>query len=300
MFYDISLKIGYHYQNPVLGGRHILRILPNTLQGRQTVHSSFLTLDPLPAERFEFTDFFGNAATSLAYTDWIKDTLFAITLKVEKLPVFQGSDCSPTRADLQQSLLQLRNIGPDSPHHFLSTSPRIPRNTDIIDWARTQTQSCASVYSVAQRICYQIFTDMTFDPASTAVDMPVEQAFANRRGVCQDYTHIAITALRGLGIPAAYMSGFMRTLPPEGEPRLEGADAMHAWVGVWCGEDMGWVEFDPTNNILAGEDHVLIAKGRDYFDVAPVKGSLFFSGQQTTTQSVDVIESSPLVANSDS
>ena len=95
--------------------------------------------------------------------------------------------------------------------------------------------------------------------------------------------------MRGIGIPAGYVSGFLRTTPPKGRPRLEGADAMHAWVRAWCGPEMGWVEYDPTNAVIAGEDHIVVARGRDYFDIAPVKGVLRTAGEHTSTQSVDVI-----------
>jgi transglutaminase-like putative cysteine protease len=98
-----------------------------------------------------------------------------------------------------------------------------------------------------------------------------------------------ISCLRGVGIPAGYVSGFLRTIPPEGKPRLEGADAMHAWVRAWCGEEMGWIEFDPTNAVLAGEDHIVIARARDYFDVAPVRGVTRSAGAHTSSQAVDVV-----------
>jgi transglutaminase-like putative cysteine protease len=130
---------------------------------------------------------------------------------------------------------------------------------------------------------------MTFDPEATTVDTPAAEAFAKRHGVCQDFTHVMIACLRGIGIPAAYVSGFLRTHPPPGKPRLEGADAMHAWVRAWCGPGQGWIEFDPTNDKYAGVDHIAVARGRDYSDVAPIKGILRVSGQQKSTQAVDVM-----------
>ena len=121
------------------------------------------------------------------------------------------------------------------------------------------------------------------------VDTPLEEAFSLRRGVCQDFTHIQICALRSLGIPAGYVSGFLRTFPPPGQPRLEGADAMHAWVRAWVGKQVGWIEFDPTNDQFAGTDYIIIGHGRDYGDVAPVKGAVRSAGGHRTQQAVDVI-----------
>ena len=117
----------------------------------------------------------------------------------------------------------------------------------------------------------------------------VIHAFTDGRGVCQDFSHIMIGALRSLSIPAGYVSGLIRTIPPKGRPRLEGADAMHAWVMAWCGAEAGWVELDPTNDVLAGQDHILVARGRDYADVAPVKGIMRIAGAQRGGHSVDVI-----------
>jgi transglutaminase-like putative cysteine protease len=129
---------------------------------------------------------------------------------------------------------------------------------------------------------------MRFDAAATTVETPATEAFAARHGVCQDFTHIMIIALRSLGIPAGYVSGYLRTLPPPGQERLEGADAMHAWVSAWCGPGVGWVEYDPTNAVFAGTDHIVVAYGRDYADVAPVRGAMRTAGGQTSSQSVDV------------
>ena len=131
--------------------------------------------------------------------------------------------------------------------------------------------------------------DMRFDPDATTVDTPPAEAFARRHGVCQDFAQVMIACLRGVGIPAGYVSGFLRTNPPPGQPRLEGADAMHAWVRAWCGWQAGWVEFDPTNAIPAGTDHIVVARGRDYGDVAPVKGILRIAGEQTSEHAVDVV-----------
>ncbi len=131
--------------------------------------------------------------------------------------------------------------------------------------------------------------DFVFDSSATDVKTPASQAFAARRGVCQDFAHIMISGLKGLGLPAAYVSGYLRTIPPAGQPRLEGADATHAWVALWCGDQLGWIGFDPTNAVLAQNDHIVLATGRDYSDVAPIDGIILAPGGQTLTVQVDVI-----------
>ena len=145
------------------------------------------------------------------------------------------------------------------------------------------------VLDLIQKIGEALFNEMSFDAFVTSAETPPEEAFALRKGVCQDYSQIMIACLRSVGIPAGYVSGLIRTTPPSGKPRLEGADAMHAWVMIWCGPDCGWVEFDPTNNQFVGDEYILIARGRDYADVAPIKGVLRLTGNQSCTQAVDVI-----------
>ena len=120
------------------------------------------------------------------------------------------------------------------------------------------------------------------------------EAFTARHGVCQDFAHVMISGLRGLGLAAGYVSGYLRTVPPPGRPRLEGADATHAWVSVWCGEKRGWIGFDPTNAVFAENDHIVLAIGRDYGDVAPIDGIILAPGVQTLKVEVDVIPDTEL------
>ncbi len=159
----------------------------------------------------------------------------------------------------------------------------------IAAYARSFYRPDLSVHEIARSICADIYKTFKYDPNATDVDTSAAEAFELKAGVCQDFTHIMTSALRSLGIPAGYVSGYLRTIPPPGKERLEGADAMHAWVRVWAGRDAGWLEFDPTNNIPAGPDHIVVGYGRDYSDVAPIIGVLRSYGRHNNVQSVDVV-----------
>ncbi|MBD8891002.1 transglutaminase family protein [Roseibium litorale] len=289
MIYDITLRITYSYDSMADADHQILRMIPADLPGEQRVILSNLSIEPQPCERLGRQDFFGNGCVDIAFSDPVSETVFVMKSRVERQEPNNFLDESPDLAGLADELDSFQSVAGLSPHNFRFNSPRIERDTEIGDWARGLIKEGQSVLAIADAVCMAIHSEMTFDPEATTVDTPVLKSFKGRRGVCQDYTHIAISALRDLGIPAGYVSGFLRTIPPEGQPRLEGADAMHAWVMAWCGSSMGWVEFDPTNAMRAGLDHVVIARGRDYFDVAPVKGALRTAGSQTTTQAVDMI-----------
>jgi transglutaminase-like putative cysteine protease len=145
------------------------------------------------------------------------------------------------------------------------------------------------VLAGAAEVMRRIKHDFTYEVGATTVTTTPSMSFSLRRGVCQDFAHIMISGLRGLGLPAAYVSGYLRTVPRSGATRLEGADAMHAWVKVWCGRDAGWQEFDPTNGMRASNDHITVGYGRDYSDVAPIVGVLKTTGGQVGDQAVDVI-----------
>lgn len=289
MMYQIRLSIGYDYASPSAGGRHLLRLLPAHLPGTQELRQATLAISPRPAERGDFTDFFGNAATSVALTAEHSRIVFTATALVDRISSGAGIDTSPPLAALASELAAQRDLGGASPLHFIGPSPRIGAEAEITVFAGRAVQGAQSLRAAVEAFGMALYREMKFDADATTVDTPAIEAFRARHGVCQDFAQVMIAGLRGIGIPAGYVSGFLRTLPPPGQPRLEGADAMHAWVRAWCGAAEGWIEFDPTNGCLVAQDHITVANGRDYGDVAPVAGVLRISGRQTTTQAVDVI-----------
>lgn len=289
MIYDIKLVIDYDYANAATGGRHLACLLPLAHDPDQRLISGALTITPAPEERTDRCDFFGNSVTEFSFRGAHSGIAVMLSARVERFDP-RPSPADATRlADLPAALSQIHSLAPDSPLHFLSPSPRVPPTEDITAFARALVHPGMTLAEILQTIGHTLHGYMHFDPDATTVDTPIAEAFAARHGVCQDFSHIMIAALRGLGIPAGYVSGFLRTLPPPGKPRLEGADAMHAWVRAWCGPTAGWIEFDPTNDKGAGTDHIVVARGRDYSDVVPIKGTLRISGGQESHQAVDVI-----------
>ena len=180
------------------------------------------------------------------------------------------------------------DLGPTSPAHFLFASRLVPLDPQIRDYARLSFPPARPVLDGAIDLMRRIKADFVYQVGATTVETTPAMSFALRRGVCQDFAHIMISGLRGVGLPAAYVSGYLRTVPLQGQARLAGADAMHAWVLVWCGGDVGWCGLDPTNGIFAGNDHVVLAVGRDYADVAPIDGVIFAAGGQQLEVSVSV------------
>jgi transglutaminase-like putative cysteine protease len=180
-------------------------------------------------------------------------------------------------------------LGPACPASYLYPTARTPVLPTITDYARASFTPGRPIIAAAAELTKRIHADFTYDRKATDVATPAAVSFAARRGVCQDFAHIMIAGLRGLGLPAAYVSGYLRTVPPPGRPRLEGADATHAWASVWCGSDYGWVGFDPTNACPAQDDHLILATGRDYGDVAPIEGIILAPGRQTLKVEVDVV-----------
>ena len=288
MLYDLSLHMGYVYDVAASGAHHIVRLLPKSLPDRQRLIAGSLQISPKPDETAAFTDFFHHGATyiHLRAPHEQLDIRMQARVMMQALPL--TADLTPLLAELPEQLRAYWTLDPDSPHHFIGPSPRAQEAPEIAEYAQKCIKPGLTVRQIAETVCRQIHSDFAFDSEATTVDTPAREAFKLKRGVCQDFTHIMIIALRSLGIPAGYVSGFLRTIPPPGQERLEGADAMHAWVRIWCGVG-GWIELDPTNNIPAGTDHVVVAYGRDYSDVAPVIGVLKSYGSHTTVQAVDVV-----------
>lgn len=289
MLYDLSLEIGSDYAHPVSTGRHVLRVMPVDLAGRQEVLASSLQIDPEAESRQDFRAFFGGLGTGFVLRQPHQRMTVTLRAKVEVCPPGWTPQVSARRRDLPAVLAAHASVEPDSPHHFIGNSPRLPSvSAAIADYAEAKSQGAESIHQAAWALMQGIHRDFRYDPKATDVDTSAETAFRLRRGVCQDFTHVMIAGLRAIGIPAGYVSGYLRTLPPPGKPRLVGADAMHAWVRVWCGPAAGWMEYDPTNAVMASEDHIVVAYGRDYADIAPLAGTLKGLGGQSAFQRVDI------------
>ncbi|WP_275785098.1 transglutaminase family protein [Pararhizobium gei] len=289
MLYDINLRITYSYEVPVTGGRHVVRVLPISLPDRQRLIAGTVTCVPAPEERIDSLDFFANPSTSILFRKAHEELVIRMQARIQLEQQALTADFSPGLASFPTEIANVWSLDANSPHHFLGPSPRLPEDPAISAYAHDIVEQDMTIRQIATAVCARIHKDFTYDPKATTVDTTPREAFKLKRGVCQDFTHVMICALRSLGIPAGYVSGFLRTLPPPGKERLEGADAMHAWVRFWCGAASGWLELDPTNNIFAGLDHIVVGHGRDYSDVAPVIGVLKGYGSHKTEQAVDVI-----------
>ncbi|OCX67087.1 transglutaminase [Thioclava sp. SK-1] len=289
MRYEIQLTIDYTYESGSDRGRNIVRLLPCFIPGVQHVEQARLIATPFPDEERHLIDFFGNSASHLVWHNPTPAVSFSIEAYVERLQGDSMHDMSPPLVSLHKELIASRSLHPESPHHFLGPSPRTGPMSAMTAFAKDAITTSHSTLEAIEAVGHALHREMKFDAEATTVETPPSEAFEKRHGVCQDFAHIMIAALRGVGIPAGYVSGFLRTFPPPGKPRLEGADAMHAWVRAWAGQTMGWIEFDPTNDQFAGTDYIKIGHGRDYSDVAPVLGAMRSAGGHDSVQTVDVI-----------
>jgi transglutaminase-like putative cysteine protease len=172
-------------------------------------------------------------------------------------------------------------------YQYAFDSPCVRNSPELADFALPSFTPGRPILAAAADLTRRIHTEFRYDPTATSVNTPPSEVLKTRRGVCQDFAHLAIGCLRSLGLPARYVSGYLLTTPPPGKPRLVGADASHAWFSVYT-PDCDWVDYDPTNNIRPSDQHVTLAWGRDYSDVCPIKGVFFGGGQQVVQVSVDV------------
>ncbi len=195
---------------------------------------------------------------------------------------------NPTLGEVAAMARWSRDLSAAGPAAYLYPSPLIPLDAAIADWCAPDLSPGRDAMEAGIALAQRIQREFEFDATATLVDTPPHDAFLQRRGVCQDFAQIMITGLRAAGLPAAYASGYIRTIPPPGEARLVGADATHAWVLLWCGPVQGWVGLDPTNGIWMAGDHIVMAIGRDYAEIAPVDGVVLGSGAQAMEVSVDV------------
>ena len=289
MLYDVRLRIAYQYAAPAASSRHLVRLFPRTLPDLQRPIATELSVTPIPNERGALTDFFGNQVQEIFIRPPHPSVEFRVQGRIERLAPPPPKNSSKM-SGLEVELKRIRDLTSESPQHYLGETRFVRPSRLLQDYTLDLLPPDLDVATAVRTFGQALNKRMTFDPAATIVTTPHEEAFEKRRGVCQDFSHIMIACLRSVGIPAGYVSGLLRTLPPPGRPRLSGSDQMHAWVRAWCGEEAGWFEYDPTNAVDARADHIVIARGRDYFDVSPVKGMLRSSGSQASVQQIDVIE----------
>ncbi len=289
MIYDIRQTTVCTYASPVAQARHVLRLTPIPRAGQQ-VQVASLQIVPEPSQRREGQDFFGNRITWIT----LAERHDRLTVKVSaRVAVDALTDpallTTPPFEAVREEVFAIADIGPTSPAHFLFPSRMVTLDPEIRDYARESFPPGRPILEGALDLMRRIKADMVYDTGATTVTTTPPMSFALRRGVCQDFAHIMISGLRGIGLPAAYVSGYLRTVPRDGSPGLQGADAMHAWVLVWCGAVTGWIGLDPTNAVPASDDHVTLAVGRDYSDVAPLDGVIVASGGQRIDESVNVM-----------
>jgi transglutaminase-like putative cysteine protease len=289
VIYDVRHITRYRYEAAVAANTCTLRLLLRSIGG-QSVSESRIEVAPVPNEWNERADIFGNRVVRMRIETAHRELVITSRAQVEvhrSAPPAPG--LTPDWESVARDAASSTSLEADSPAFALYSSRLVGIFEAATQYARESFSPRRPIYEAAVALNARINADFAYDKKSTGVTTSPADAFAKRSGVCQDFAHVMIAALRGLGLPALYVSGYIRTVPPPGKARLAGADASHAWVSVWCGQEFGWLGLDPTNAIAEGDDHIVIAIGRDYSDVAPVEGVILSSGGQKLDVAVDVI-----------
>lgn len=289
MIYRVRHETRYEYSDPVSVSHHILRLTPRDLPG-QIRRSSRINILPIPqANCTTHQDYFGNAVTIFSLQEPHEElTVEAISQLEVIAPPKPDLKQSPPWESVRDSVCSDHTPEGLDACQFVFDSRRSYARPDLAVYARESFPEGRPILEAVNDLTTRIHNDFRFDTKATEVSTPVETFFEKRRGVCQDFSHLQVACLRSLGLPARYVSGYLRTIPPEGKPRLVGADASHAWCAAWC-PGTGWVDFDPTNNCIPSGSHITVAWGRDYSDVSPIHGVLLGGARHTLHVAVDVI-----------
>lgn len=287
MRYQVEHQTQYSYDSPVSLSQQLLHMMPRETAFQHTIAHSMLC-EPAPAEQFHRLDFFGNHTdflTILAPHQALNVTSrFAVELQTRPTlsTLLPSSAWEHVASTLQaQPAKQVDVVG------FIYSSAKVKCSEALSHFARQCFTPQRPLLAAAMALTQHIYQEFEFDAHATDVTTPLDDVLLGKRGVCQDFAHLMIGALRSLGLACRYVSGYILTHPPEGQPRLAGADASHAWVSVYCPEN-GWIDFDPTNNCLVQQEHITVAWGRDFSDVSPMRGVVLGGGQQQLKVSVTV------------
>jgi transglutaminase-like putative cysteine protease len=289
MTYNIIHRTLYEYAAPVTMSHHVARLEPRAM-ATQALENFSLEIFPEPALRKARPDYFGNRLCLFSVQE-VHSKLEIIThsrvnMSVKNLPAPESSPSWEDAAKMFRDPVLPEVV---EQYQFIFDSPQVRASFDLADYARESFREKTPLLVGAVDLTRRIFEDFKFDPKATTVATPLEEVWEKRRGVCQDFAHLGIACLRSLGLPARYVSGYLRTHAPAGRMRLVGADASHAWFQIFC-PGIGWMDFDPTNNCQPREEHIVVAFGRDFGDVSPVAGILTGGGRHIVKVSVDVSE----------
>ena len=293
--YRVSHRTTYEYSSPMTDGYTVAYVIPRPTP-QQMVERTTVDVDPEPDERLEHIDSFGNRVLQLGVHHAHSSLTVEAVSDVVVEPMIVDSEGAPWES-VAGAVTSCRGGEALSVRPFAGGLPLVHEADDraaLRDLVLASFRPGRPVIDAARAFCHDIYTSFEYDPASTDVSTPLSAVLDQRRGVCQDFAHLAVGGLRELGLAARYVSGYIETTPPAGAPRLVGADASHAWCSAWvpdlAGQGVGgWVDFDPTNDQLPVRRHVTVAWGRDYGDVAPVRGVVIGpNAVQTLSVAVDV------------
>lgn len=286
MKYKIKHQTLYTYVNEVHNYQSILCLQPRN-SAKQKCTNFKLVIEPKPSKVHSRTDYFGNIKHYFSLHESHKSLKVTVFSDIEML---NNSDLiiNPITCEEARQKFSTDNHLKIEVLQFQLPSPFITWDEDIKAFAETCLRPEMPLFDAVLALSKKIFTEFKFKSGSTNVNTPLKTILKERKGVCQDFSHLAIASLRSVGIPARYVSGYIETLPPIGKVKLEGSDASHAWISVYIPE-MGWCEFDPTNNMIPQQRHIVTAYGRDFADISPMKGIIFSSGDHKVKVEVDVI-----------
>jgi transglutaminase-like putative cysteine protease len=287
MIFDISHRTTFTYARSVSISHHLLHLSPRN-SPYQACRRHFVMVEPPPTLMKDALDYFGNITTYLTIEDAHRELSITARSNVE---VTAPPLHDPAATSAWDAIAGVLNGSTERAHldvlQFLFDSPFTRSGDAVAAYAAGSFPPGRPVLEAAIDLMNRIHADFAYEGGVTDIYTPVDVVFAHRRGVCQDFAHLFISALRRLRVPARYVSGYLMTRPPEGQPRLVGADASHAWLSIWMPE-LGWVDLDPTNNVLPADQHITVAWGRDYGDVSPVNGMVMGGGAQELAVAVDV------------
>lgn len=288
MRYSLTHRTKYKYEGAVSVSHHLARLAPRFLPGQRCPWHT-LEITPEPVGRSLHNDVYGNVATYFECEGKHKQLEVVAKSLVEVLPMaLPDPQMTPAWEEVRKEVYGDKLTISTEAGAFRFSSPMVPLDNIFAEYAADDFPPGRPILQGVMALTHRIFDEFEFDPKATDVATLVTEALRKRAGVCQDFAHVMLACLRSLGLPARYVSGYLETRPPAGQARLVGADASHAWVSVYCGEKFGWIDADPTNDVLPSERHITVAWGRDFSDVSPLRGVTLGAGGQTLKVEVDV------------